>query len=281
MFNSKVKKASIERLKGSSRKYEVITDKAKSSSIALYEKRKISIGVIEEVEKFINELANTPKELDKDIAEITLNTKKFKTAVSLEIEANKATKVSGTVAGAGVVVGTGIAALGPTAAMAIATTFGTASTGAAISGLTGAAATNAALAWIGGGALAAGGGGMAAGNAFLALAGPVGWAIAGVGLAGGSVLASNKNKKVAEEAERESIKVEQASRAMENVHNEILEIIKLTTNHIQALKYLLSKIKRYDKNNYLEYTDNEKYELGTMVNNTKSLSVLLNRVIIQ
>ena len=88
-------------------------------------------------------------------------------------------------AGAGVAgVGAGVAvvALGPTAAMGIATTFGVASTGTAISTLSGAAATNAALAWLGGGALAAGGGGMAAGNAFLALAGPIGWAIAGVAL---------------------------------------------------------------------------------------------------
>ncbi len=66
--------------------------------------------------------------------------------------------------------GAGIAVLGPTAAMAVATTFGTASTGTAIATLSGAAATNAALAWLGGGALAVGGGGMAAGKAFLAMA---------------------------------------------------------------------------------------------------------------
>ena len=71
---------------------------------------------------------------------------------------------------AGAMAGAGIAAFGPTAAMAVATTFGTASTGTAIATLSGAAATNAALAWLGGGALAVGGGGMAAGEAFLAMA---------------------------------------------------------------------------------------------------------------
>ena len=90
-----------------------------------------------------------------------------------------AKKAAGTGA-AGVGVGVAVAALGPTAAMGVATTFGVASTGTAIAALHGAAATNAALAWLGGGALAAGGGGIAAGNAFLALAGPIGWAIAGV-----------------------------------------------------------------------------------------------------
>ncbi|MGW8444460.1 hypothetical protein ACWGXJ_26515 [Paenibacillus sp. S33] len=42
----------------------------------------------------------------------------------------------------------GVAAFGPTVALAIATTFGTASTGTAIATLSGAAATNAALAWL-------------------------------------------------------------------------------------------------------------------------------------
>ena len=56
---------------------------------------------------------------------------------------------------------------GQTAAMSLATTFGTASTGTAISSLSGVAATNAATAWLGGGALAAGGGGMAAGTVVL------------------------------------------------------------------------------------------------------------------
>lgn len=53
---------------------------------------------------------------------------------------------------AGIGAGVAVAALGPTAAMGIATTFGVASTGTAISTLSGAAATNAALAWLGGGA---------------------------------------------------------------------------------------------------------------------------------
>ncbi len=100
---------------------------------------------------------------------------------------------------AGIGAGIAVAALGPTAAMGIATTFGVASTGTAISALSGAAATNAALAWLGGGALAAGGGGMAAGNAFLALAGPVGWAIAGVAIVASGLMfwkSSSDKKKI-------------------------------------------------------------------------------------
>jgi hypothetical protein len=101
---------------------------------------------------------------------------------------------NGGIVGAGI--GVGIAAMGPTAAMGIATTFGVASTGTAISSLSGVAATNAALAWLGGGALAAGGGGMAAGSALISLAGPVGWTIAGVALIGSGIfyLVSKSNR---------------------------------------------------------------------------------------
>ena len=66
---------------------------------------------------------------------------------------------------AGVGAGVAVVALGHTAAMGIATTFGVASTGTAISTLSGAAATNAALAWLGGGALAARRAGRLAGRA--------------------------------------------------------------------------------------------------------------------
>src|SRR5699024_9379708 len=96
----------------------------------------------------------------------------------------------------------------PSAAMAIATTFGTASTGTAISTLSGAAATNAALAWLGGGALAAGGGGTAAGSALLALSGPIGWTIGGVSIATAGLLRNSKNKKVANEARAKEVEVQ-------------------------------------------------------------------------
>ena len=106
----------------------------------------------------------------------------------IEQDYNSAAKVNLSTGAAGTGFGVGVVALGPTAAMSIATTFGVASTGTAISTLSGAAATNAALAWLGGGTLAAGGGGMAGGTALLALAGPVGWSIAGVAILGSGLM---------------------------------------------------------------------------------------------
>lgn len=97
-----------------------------------------------------------------------------------------------------VIIGTGsaIGIGGQTAAMSIATTFGTASTGTSISALSGVAATNATTAWLGGGALAAGGGGMAAGSIVLAAIPFVGVtvAVAGVGY-GIHKYFKSKNKK--------------------------------------------------------------------------------------
>lgn len=100
----------------------------------------------------------------------------------IESDYNSAVKVNLSKGAVGTGLGVGVVALGPTAAMSVATTFGVASTGTAISTLSGAAATNAALAWLGGGTLAAGGSGMAGGSALLALAGPVGWSMAGVAI---------------------------------------------------------------------------------------------------
>ncbi|MEX6312714.1 hypothetical protein AB6G19_01970 [Providencia manganoxydans] len=154
-------------------------------------------------EAFINRLANTPKEFDKSWSELKAEIAEFDNVVEKLEEEYRASHVGKGTAAAGAVVGAGVAAFAPTAALAVATTFGTASTGTAIATLSGAAATNAALAWLGGGALAAGGGGMSAGSALLALSGPIGWGIGAVGIAGGTLLARRKNGKIIEEAQRE------------------------------------------------------------------------------
>lgn len=146
----------------------------------LYVERCRAIDSIDFVEDLINRIANHPKSFDTDFETIRMSRKQFIDACAFsDREIQKARQAA---AGAGLAVGASVAFMAPTAAMWIATTFGTASTGAAISTLSGAAATNAALAWLGGGPLAAGGSGIAAGNALLALAGPIGWSIAGATL---------------------------------------------------------------------------------------------------
>ena len=180
-------------------------------------------------------------------------------------------------AGAGVAgVGAGVAvvALGPTAAMGVATTFGVASTGTAISALSGAAATNAALAWLGGGALAAGGGGMAAGSAFLALAGPIGWAIAGLSIiASGLMFFKTKGDK-----ERlENIYARISNRDVKTYELAIVELserIKRIIDETGKLETAIKKIETFGTD-YSQMTEEQQYELGAYVNLMEASTMLL------
>ena len=155
----------------------------------LFEQRQRAVVlVVEPIAEYVNRLANSPRGFDRSVREYRIEVDRFENAVHrIETEAARTAALGSGTGVAGATAGVGLAAFGPSVAMAVATTFGTASTGTAISALSGAAATNAALAWLGGGAVAAGGGGTAAGSALLALAGPVGWTIGGLALGLGNL----------------------------------------------------------------------------------------------
>lgn len=175
---------------------------------------------------------------------------------------------------AGIGAGVAVAALGPSAAMGIATTFGVASTGTAISALSGAAATNAALAWLGGGTLALGGGGMAAGNAFLALAGPVGWAIAGVAIVGSGLLFW----KAKDEKDRlENVFTLIGKRDVTSYQQAIVEInerIERIKNESELLANAIRKIQTFGIY-YNQMSEAQQYELGAYFNLMESSTNLL------
>lgn len=170
--------------------------------------------------------------------------------------------------------GVGVAALGPTVAMGVATTFGVASTGTAISALSGAAATNAALAWLGGGALAAGGGGMAAGNALLALAGPVGWAIAGIALVGSGLLfwKAKSDKDKLEKIFLLISKRDQTSykQAIVELNERIRRIIDETMKLHEAIQNIITF-----GTDYKTMTEEQQYTLGSYVNLMNASTQLL------
>ncbi|MEH1894558.1 MAG: hypothetical protein V7K94_04400 [Nostoc sp.] len=170
MFKRTYRKEAQQRLRSAVDKYENVCKCLQDAAASLYQKRvKRGVETIKLCESYINTLANSPKEFSKVIAELKFQLKEITGKDWQLIDANTNKNfVAGSTAGAGLVAGAGVAFLGPTAAMAFATTFGTASTGVAISSLSGAAATNAALAFLGGGALTAAGGtgmGMAGGSA--------------------------------------------------------------------------------------------------------------------
>ena len=181
-------------------KYNDVMKDVEEAGEGLYELRKKSIIIIEVCENLINSISNTPRELHAKLIKIEADVVEFRNTEKYVEEAYQAAAKSGFGIAAGVGTGAAVAAMAPTAAMWVATTFGTASTGTAISTLTGAAATKAALAWLGGGAVAAGGAGMAGGQALLALAGPIGWGLAAVAAGGNAVFLGRKNKLLANQA---------------------------------------------------------------------------------
>ena len=177
-------------------------------------------------------------------------------------------------AGAGLAAGASVAFMAPTAAMWVATTFGTASTGAAISSLSGAAATNAALAWLGGGALAAGGQGMAARSAFLAMAGPLGWTIAGATLLSSILVLSTKKVKLNKEKNEEIQSIKENTERVREMDAKIDSVLKETSEIRCGLNEQYVKALHLYGADYQTLEDDEKMLLGALVNNTKSMAAM-------
>lgn len=279
MFNDKLRKNNEKAYKRALDSYEEKASIARDLCNSLYTEKQRGAGLIGLVADLINSIANTPKQFDTDLQEVILYLQKFTAAEKYAEEALKTVKTAAGTGAGGVIVGTGIAALAPTAAMAIATTFGVASTGTAIASLSGAAATSAALAWLGGGALAVGGGGMAAGEALLALAGPIGWAIAGVAIVGGGIFMTAKNKEIADKAFDETMKIYEFKKILERRIANINELKNLIVNHSAGLYEEYHSLLQYQDADYSLLDRSIKDQLGALVNNTKSLAALISKVI--
>lgn len=245
----------------------------------LLTQRQEAVRVIENIEGLVNSIASHPKSFETEIKEINIQKEQFKNTIEYGIEQRKALETSAKSAGAGVAAGAAVASMAPTAAMWVATTFGTASTGTAISALSGAAATNAALAWLGGGALAAGGGGMAAGQALLALAGPIGWGVAGTSLAVSVWFAWRKKHKIQESKKDEIARLKNCVEALKEIKGKIDAISIETSSLYDNLNNSFSSCAYLRGCDYTTFTDDQKQALGAMVNNTKALSALLNETI--
>ena len=281
MLNSSLKKEAIKELEKEVKNYDNSRESVQKAALNLHNSRTSALEVIDNVERYINSIAHTPKEFDKEFEEIHVNTASFKALSDITYDEKLMIKIAGGGAAAGVAAGVATAALAPTVALAIATTFGTASTGAAISGLTGAAATNAALAWLGGGALAAGGGGMAAGNALLALAGPIGWDIGAASLVAGGVYASKKNKDGAMKADKERLEITKERRKLDALQYEIAELNAITKKLMNELYKLITNFtnEARDVTSFHQYSPNQRQELIAIINNTSSLSKLFMKEI--
>lgn len=253
-----------------------------SEGVALYQSRLRSVDLLDFVIELVNSIANTPKSFAKDIGEITHEKRNFKESEAFAREELSSARKSAASAGAGVAAGAAVASIAPSAAMWVATTFGTASTGAAISTLSGAAATNAAMAWLGGGALAAGGGGMAAGSAFLAMAGPIGWSVAGATLLTSIVLFVKKKHDIVREKHQELLAVKRNTEILREAFAAVEGLRTKTDTLREELSKSFMLACRLHSVDYLSISDDDRLALGSLVNNAKSLgSLIADKVAVQ
>ena len=279
MFNAIARREAVEKLRKSLAEHETLRQEVEHASVRLFGQRQRAVAeVVEPVEDYVNRLARSPKEFDRSVREYRIEIDRFRSTVHrIEMEAKRFTAIGGGAGAAGATAGVGLAAFGPTVAMAVATTFGTASTGTAISALSGAAAANAALAWLGGGALAAGGGGMAAGNAVLALAGPVGWTVGGLAVAGSGIYLHYRNGDLARKATQERLGVEGEIRSLRTASREIRGLRTSTKKHIDGTLAVLGWLGDNAPNDYQQFDTGQKERLAVLVNHIRSLGELLRK----
>lgn len=255
--------------------YTIMNDKG----VQLYVERTRALDSIIFVEEIVNSIANRPKAFDTEFEEINFNRQKFVDSCEFAERTLQEARKAATSAGAGLAAAASVSFMAPTAAMWIATTFGTASTGTAISTLSGAAATNAALAWLGGGTLAAGGGGVAAGNALLALSGPIGWTIAGATLLSSILLFTSKKMKLNKQKNEEIEAIKRNTEAVLEMDAGISLILTETSEVRVGLNDMLKQVLPLYGADYASLEIEQKQMLGTLVNSTKALAAMFNKTI--
>lgn len=282
MFNSSLKKEALRIHEKILNEYNKSYETMGKSCGRLYEVRGKSIELIKLIQRVINSIANTPKEFDTELGKIGKELSKFNETEEYAKEAYNASVKAGANIVGGAAAGLGVASMAPTALMSIATTFGTASTGTAISALSGAAAQKAAMAWIGrtfAGFAVKEGAGMAVGQAFLALAGPIGWGITAASTGISLISLTNKNKELADNAVKEAKEIAKAREALDETTEKVNALKTETDLLFNDVSKQRDKLTGFMNLNYLTIGDEDKIFLGTLVNNTLSLSVLLNETV--
>ena len=281
MFNNSLKNQALYIHENTVEQYNASYKKMTSSCEQLYSARVSAIACIEIITEVINSIASKPKEFETTMGKVISNLQTFRETKEYAQKAYSASVKSGVSAASGVAAGAGIATMAPTAMMSIATTFGTASTGTAISALSGAVAQKAAVAWIGrtfaSFAVAEGTAGMAAGNAFLALAGPIGWGIAAASTGLSAISLSRKNKKISQDAVEEAKTMAKAREQLDELTVKINALKDKTIVLTNDLNMQNTKMSALKGSCFPALSEADKLYLGSLVNNTFSLSVLITQ----
>src|SRR5699024_7290366 len=143
MINKKIREEVVNSLKREIKKFDNEKTYFVTQSEKIYKEILVLKDNVKKIWQFLNSMRNKPEDIKIEVEKLKIEFKKFENfVVEINEEVEASLKKTAGRAGGGVVAGVGVAEFGPSAAMAIATTFGTSSTGTAISDLRGVFVTN-------------------------------------------------------------------------------------------------------------------------------------------
>lgn len=272
VLNQDYKETAILELEKANSEYTIVFKRTVDNMTRLLKSRQRAVRTILNIEAYINGLANKPRDYETKIGEVKIRYIEFNNRIDeikrLDEKEQQLPYEKRT--GTGILVGAVGAAFAPSAAMAVAMTFGTASTGTAIASLSGVAATNAALAWLGGGALTTGGAGVLGGQELLTMTGPVGWAVGGISVAGGILLKAFANSDIAKQAENATRTIIREMERIKEIDATVCAWNKENIKLSNELTKKLTSVRR--KKDYTLFTEDDKRELIIVMNMSEVLS---------
>lgn len=246
MLNFGLKKEAIAALEQVQASYDSLCQKVKRKADELYEVRRASSEqLICAVEKYINELANSPKEFDKTFSEYRAEFSVFTDHVR-EIEAY-ARKSNIQAAGVAALYVFNIA---PMLLRVSAPGLAVALPPGAVSFISPAA---------------------------MLLGGPAGLVAGLAPLVAGGFSVRRSNTKVAEEAVARRKELEALNRALNIALTELMLMLTLTKDHVEGVEKFFTKVRVYAPRDYSQFDDDQRQQMGALINHVHSLSVLLNK----
>ena len=106
------------------------------------------------------------------------------------------------------------------------------------------------------------------------MAGPVGWTVAGAAIVGGGIFAIYKNKKAAEEANDNAKKI---AERIYKLRPKLAQLVKLHDNTVKLKSGLnIAVMVNTYPNDYLQFNEDQKKALATVINNVRSMGELIN-----
>lgn len=109
------------------------------------------------------------------------------------------------------------------------------------------------------------------------LATPVGLIIGAGALLTAGLMTNSKNKKIAQEADAQRKSVLKQDAVLKVAETELNHLLDLTIKHTSGVEELLTSLCESAPMNYQTFSEENKEELGSLINHIHSLSALLNK----